>query len=253
MRWSPAIRQLAWLIARPIAHRGLHDRARGIIENSPAAFAAAIAAGYAIECDVQLTADGETVVFHDHTLERLTEGRGAVRTHTLQRLQGLTLRGSHERMPSLSEVLDQVAGRVPLLIELKSCWDGNGALVHRALAVLEPYGGPYALMSFDPDMVEAIRMLSPRTVRGIVADPVRDSFYTALPFARRLALREMTHLPCTRPHFVSFQFDGLPCDPVRHIRSSGRPVITWTVRDAAQAAQARRYSDQITFEGFRPE
>jgi glycerophosphoryl diester phosphodiesterase len=161
-----------------------------------------------------------------------------------------TIHDSSDRVQTLSEMLQQVDGKVPLVIELKSHWDGDERLAERALQVLESYRGSYCLMSFDPDVIEAVRIKSPDTVRGIVADRACDDFYNALPLARRLEMRNMAHLGRTQPHFISFHFPELPWTPVTAYRNAGNPVISWTIRSPEQAAKARRYSDQITFERF---
>jgi glycerophosphoryl diester phosphodiesterase len=122
--------------------------------------------------------------------------------------------------------------------------------VARALKVLEPYTGAYALMSYDPDIVTYLREMSPTTVRGIVADRIADDYYAHLPLVRRLEMRSFSHAMRTQPHFVSFCAAELPFQPVGSLRAAGLPVISWTIRSRAQAAHARRYSDQITFEGF---
>ncbi|MGH6855393.1 MAG: glycerophosphodiester phosphodiesterase family protein [Aestuariivirga sp.] len=235
----PQTSALDWLVARPIAHRGLHDAAQGIVENTASAFAAAIAGGFAIECDAQITADEEVVVFHDETLERLTHSYGCVNARSAAEMQRLTIRNSKDRVQTLAELLAQVEGKVPLLIELKSHLDGNYALARRSLAALRDYRGPHCLMCFDPDIVEALRRQSPHTVRGLVAN--RDSG------------QSFAHLEGTQPHFISFQFRDLPFAPVTEFRQTGHPVISWTIRSADDALFARRYSDQITFEGFLPD
>src|SRR3954464_1395144 len=102
-----------WLTAQPVAHRGLHDRARGIIENMPAAAAAAVAANFAIECDIQLSADGEAIVHHDDALGRLTEGSGALLGKTSAELKQVAFRDTPEHMMTLAELCTLVAGRVP--------------------------------------------------------------------------------------------------------------------------------------------
>lgn len=239
-----------FLTARPIAHRGLHDFSKGVVENTASAFAAAIAGGYAIECDLQITRDGEAVVFHDDHLERLTEGHGLVKDLTAREMQGLTIRNSGDRIQTLSELLGQVRGQVPLVIELKSHWDGDERLAKRALALLEGYQGPYCLMSFDPDVIAAVRRMAPDVIRGIVAERATDSYYSSLPLAMQTELRTLSHLARTRPDFVSFYFEELPWAPITALRSDGMPVITWTIRSQAQAQMALRCSDQITFEGF---
>jgi glycerophosphoryl diester phosphodiesterase len=252
MRLAPGPHKLDWLIARPIAHRGLHDINAGIVENTMAAFAAAMAGNYAIECDLQLTADGEAMVFHDQTLDRLTAASGPVVGRTAAELKRIGLRRSAETIPTLAELLHHVKGRVPLLLELKSRWNGGTALVYRAVEVLKTYRGPFGLMSFDPDLVEAVRRHSPATARGIVADRVDHPSWRRLPLPRRLQLRHFLHLERTVPHFVAFHAGGLPWPPVQTLRQAGVPVVSWTVRSAAEASAVRRYCDQITFEGFRP-
>lgn len=240
----------AFITARPIAHRGFHDLSRGIVENTSSAFAGAIAGGYAIECDLQLTRDGEAVVFHDDHLERLTEGRGMVKDLTAAEMKGLAIRRSPDRVQTLGELLAQVQGQVPLVIEIKSHWDGDQRLAARALEVLESYRGPHCLMSFDPDVVEALRRMSPGTIRGIVAERAFDSYYDALPFRTQMELRCFSHISRTRPDFVSFYFGDLPWAPVTALRAAGMPVISWTIRSAGEAWTALRHSDQVTFEGF---
>jgi glycerophosphoryl diester phosphodiesterase len=244
-------RAFDWLSARPIAHRGLHDPTRGVIENTRSAFAAAMVSNYAIECDIQLTADGEAVVFHDDTLDRLALAQGPLIARTAAELKSIGLRGSTDRIETLADLLAQVRGRVALIIELKSAWNGNVALALRALQVLRSYSGPCALMSFDPDLVEALSC-EPHIPRGIVAERVTRPSWQALPLARRLELRHLGHWQRTLPHFISFDATGLPWPPVTQLRAAGLPVITWTVRSEDEAAAVRRYCDQITFEGFLP-
>ncbi|MFW6076432.1 MAG: glycerophosphodiester phosphodiesterase, partial [Hyphomicrobiales bacterium] len=155
------------------------------------------------------------------------------------------------RMPTLPELLDQVNARVPLVIELKSHWDGSLALARRTAEIVADYDGPLALMSFDPDLVAALAELAPKVARGIVAG--RQSVVDErLALARRLALRHLSHVDRSRPHFLSYDVHGLPYGPSRAFRQAGLPVICWTVGDAATASRARRYADQITFEGFLP-
>jgi glycerophosphoryl diester phosphodiesterase len=250
MLFTRELRRLDWLVARPIAHRGYHDRSKGVIENTAPAFAAAIAEDYAIECDLQLSRDGEAMVFHDDMLDRLTEARGPVSDLAAAELGKIVFKNTHAKMQSLDALLAQVAGRVPLAIEIKSHWDSDMQLAARALKVLEPYSGAHALMSFDPDIVTYLREMSPMTVRGIVADRTTDAYYAHLPLARRIEMRSFSHAMRTQPHFVSFCAAELPFQPIGSLRAAGLPIISWTIRTRAQAGHARRYSDQITFEGF---
>lgn len=252
-RWVVESSALGWLTARPIAHRGLHDKVHGIIENSASAFAAAMRRGYAIECDLQLSADGEAMVFHDDRLDRLTQETGPVAAATAKELRKIPLKGTRDHIATLAELLHQVAGQTPLVIELKSHWDGNDRLATRTVEVLKDYDGPFALMSFDPDIIEAVCDLAPEMPRGIVADRIADPYWLRLPFAQRLDLRDLDHLPRTRPHFLSCDVNGLPSPASRLFREAGLPVICWTVRDEATRARALNWCDQITFEGFYPD
>jgi glycerophosphoryl diester phosphodiesterase len=249
------MRAPAWLTARPVAHRGLHDDARGIVENMPAAARAAIAGNFSIELDIQLTADGEAMVHHDDGLGRLTEGSGALRTKTAAELRQVTFKNTSERMMSLSDLCDLVAGRVPLVIEVKSHFDGDRRLVRRMAEVLSSYEGPAAGMSFDPDQVLALRELIPARPRGIVAQRT----YTAVEWPattsdQRVRMTYLRHAFRTRPHFVAYWVDELP-DIAPWIARNifGCPLLTWTVRTAEQRTRAHRYADQMIFERFHPD
>src|SRR4051794_9055105 len=151
-----------WLTARPVAHRGLHDRSRGVIENMPAAVAAAVAGNFSIEVDLQLSADGEAMVHHDDELGRLTEGAGALLGKTAAQLKQVVFKDTAERMVSLGDLCSLVDGRVPLVLELKSHFDGDNRLVARLAQVLAAYSGPVVGMSFDPDKVQALRHVMPQ-------------------------------------------------------------------------------------------
>jgi glycerophosphoryl diester phosphodiesterase len=190
------------------------------------------------------------MVFHDETLDRLMEGEGPVASLTADELKAIAFKAGSDRIPTLGELLGQVHGRTPLVIEIKSRWDGNEALVRRTLAVVRNYYGPFVLMSFDPKVLETLKALAPEIARGIVADQATHSDYDILPAAERQRLRDFAHFPETEPDFISYHWRDLPFPPVARFRQS-RPVITWTVRSRQDAATALRYSDQITFEGFR--
>jgi len=248
------LRATEWLTARPVAHRGLHDAARGIIENMPAAARAAVAGNFAIECDIQLSADGEAMVHHDGVLGRLTEGSGRLREKTAAELKSVAFKATAERMMTLADLCDLVAGRVPLLIEVKSLFDGDRKLVKRMAEVLSSYQGHAVGMSFDPDQVMALRELIPSRPRGIVA----ERHYTAQDWpqaspAQRRDMTHMRHFLRTRPDFVAYYVDQLPSLAPWLARNIFRcPLLTWTVRTPAQRAAAAQYADQMIFEGFVP-
>ena len=243
-----------WLTARPIAHRGLHDRARGIIENMPAAAQAAVSGNFSIECDIQLTADGEAMVHHDDALGRLTEGSGALLDMTSGQLRAVKFKDTSERMMSLGDLCALVAGRVPLVIEVKSHFDGDRKLVRRMSEVLASYSGPVAGMSFDPDQLLALREKMPALPRGIIAERTYDEadWPDATP-AQRQSMLHLRHAFRTQPHFVAYWVDDLPAPAPWIARNIfGLPLLTWTVRTPEQRARAARYADQMIFEGFRP-
>jgi glycerophosphoryl diester phosphodiesterase len=160
---------LAWLTAQPFAHRGLHDASIGVIENTASAFSAAIAGGYGIETDLQVSADGEAMVHHDDALGRLTEGRGRLAEMTAAEIKKVRFLKSGDRILRLSELCDLVGGRTPVLLELKSHFDNDRRLAQRVTDVLAAYSRPVAVMSFDPAMIEVVRWIAPHLTRGIVA------------------------------------------------------------------------------------
>ncbi len=243
-----------WLTARPVAHRGLHDRARGIVENMPGAAQAAIAGNFPIECDIQLTADGEAMVHHDDELGRLTEGSGALLGMTAAQLRAVKFKDTSERMMSLGDLCALVAGRVPLVIELKSHFDGDRKLAARMAEVLASYHGPAVGMSFDPDQVMALRELMPQLPRGITAERAYEpaDWPGATP-AQRRGMLHLRHGFRTRPHFIAYWVDDLPAAAPWIARNIfGCSLLTWTVRNGEQRATAARYADQMIFEGFVP-
>ena len=243
-----------WLTTRPVAHRGLHDRTRGIIENMPGAVTAAIAGNFAIEVDIQLTADGEAMVHHDDTLGRLTEGSGALRSLTAAELKAVAFKDTSERMMSLGDLCTLVAGRVPLVIEVKSHFDGDRQLVQRMSQVLAGYRGPVAGMSFDPDQVMALRELMPQLPRGIVAERhYTEADWPKASPAQRRGMTHLRHALRTRPHFVAYWVNELPAlAPWIAHHMFRLPLLTWTVRTHEQRRRAARYADQMIFEGFVP-
>jgi glycerophosphoryl diester phosphodiesterase len=243
-----------WLIARPVAHRGLHDAAAGIVENTPSAFAAAIAGGYAIECDIQISADGEAMVFHDQTLERLTDGSGRVDAMPAAELKRVPFHGTADHMITLRELCDLVADRTGLLVEIKSRFDGDLRLVTRAADVLAGYAGRVALMSFDPAPIAALRTLAPRLPRGIVAERrYTHAEWSPLPARTKRALAYFQHALRSRPQFIAYSVKDLPSAIPRLARTVLRlPLLTWTVRSDVDRDTAARYADQMIFEGFRP-
>jgi glycerophosphoryl diester phosphodiesterase len=244
---------LDWL-RRPIAHRGLHDRKRGIVENSAAAVEAAIAEGYAIEVDLRCAADGLPVVFHDESLERLTAENGLVAARDAEALAAIPLRNGNDRILSFAGLLSLVAGRVPLVLEVKSTWGGDSRYEPNIAAMLRSYPGPAAVMSFDPRCVAAFRRVSPSLPRGLVAERFEDlRYWQELSPTRRFAMCHLLTAAIARPHFIAYNVKALPALAPAIARTLFRlPLLAWTVRNEVERATALDYADAMIFEGIVP-
>jgi glycerophosphoryl diester phosphodiesterase len=242
---------------RPIAHRGLHDRAKGVIENTASAFEAAIAAGYHIECDIQLTSDGAPVVFHDDDLERLTGRKGKIRDVTLAELRALPLLDSAagDRPQLFTEMLEQVAGRTLLQVELKQQRPrGNRMLAQKAAEAVAAYKGPLVFESFDPALITNVREFGFTGARGIITYRYnRPNWERNLTRLQKAYLRNLLHWPRTRFDFISAHEDSLDFGPIRYFHKRGMPVTGWTIRSReAERKALSGGADQIVFEGFVP-
>ncbi len=242
------------LLHRPIAHRALHDVAGGRPENSGAAIRAAIDEGYGIEIDLQLSSDGRAMVFHDYDLKRLTGQTGPIRKITAAQAQDLLLlRSQDEGIPTLDEVLDLVAGRAPLLIELKD-QDGAmgpdvGALEADAVRALQGYDGPVALMSFNPNSVAELAQIAPGIPRGIVTCSYNPAV-ELLPAEVCDHLRAIPDFDRVKASFISHEAADLSRPRVAELKAQGVPVLCWTIRSPEQEAEARKVADNVTFEGY---
>jgi glycerophosphoryl diester phosphodiesterase len=245
--------ELYWL-KRPIAHRGLHDAARGIVENSASAVAAAMGKGYAIEVDLQCAANHVPVVFHDETLDRLTVERGPVAGRDAEALCTITLRGSPDRILSLPGLLALVNGRVPLVLEVKSTWTREGKYEANIALLLAAYPGPVAVMSFDPYCIAAFKEIEPSLPRGLISERFSDRrYWPDLTLSRRFAMRNLLTAAIARPHFIAYDIKALPAlAPFIAQTLFGLPLLTWTVRTKEERERALRYADAMIFEGITP-
>ena len=236
---SSGRKRIARLTAFPLAHRGLHGRGR--IENSRAAFLAAIRKGHGIELDVLASSDGHAFVFHDYELDRLTDETGPLAERSSAELERIKLKGSDETIPSLSEILALVASQVPLLIEVKAKDRQVSPLCLSVIRALEGYRGPVGVMSFNPEVARWLAIHAPRVARGLV---VTESDKGRLRgwIERRFALWR------ARPDFLACDVRDFPSRFARGARRRGMPVFTWTVRNAKDAKIGRTNADQIIFE-----
>jgi glycerophosphoryl diester phosphodiesterase len=244
-----------WLIARPIAHRGLHNRDTGLVENTLGAARAAINHGFSIECDVQLTADGEVIVFHDDEVNRLTTSQGKVASKNLSEIKALRLRNTDDEIPTLNELLDSIASQVPLICEIKSNYDGNMMVVERCCDILNQYPGPVAIKSFDPEMVSIVRNLAPNRPRGFIGESSYDDpEWDVLGVSKKEYFVSLRHLSHSEPDFLSWYYKDLAqLGPSLSRWHTGLPLMTWTIRSKAGSAEYLKLADQIVFENFLPD
>lgn len=244
----------AAFLKAPIAHRALHDVENGRPENAPSSIRAAMDAGYGIEIDLQLSKDGVAMVFHDYDMERLTGVKGAVQTRTAAELQQVKLLGSDETIPTLEEVLELVAGRVPLLIELKD-QDGimganTGRLEKATAAALKGCDGPVALMSFNPHSVRLMSGLLPEVPRGLTTSAFSADKWPLLPKGTRDRLRGIPDYAPNKCSFISHEANDLGAERVQDLKRRGAHILCWTIKSAAHEAEVRKVAENVTFEGY---
>lgn len=243
-RWLapvPDWRKVEWITQSDFAHRGCHGP--GVVENGMTAFAAAIDRGLGIECDVRRSSDGRAMVFHDRDLDRLTDQAGPIAARSSKILTGLRLSGTDDTIISLRDFLSRVAGRVPVLVEVKSDRETRvPALCLSVRRVLEGYSGAHAVMSFDPRVSRWFFTHSPHTVRGLVVTEEDDKAILG-SFRRQMALWH------ARPDFLAYDIRDLPSSFASAQRSRGLPVATWTVRSPQHLERARKHADAAIAEG----
>jgi glycerophosphoryl diester phosphodiesterase len=244
---------LDWL-KRPIAHRGLHDARKGVIENSASAVKATIAKGLAIEVDLQCAKDDQPVVFHDARLDRLTGETGPVASSSASTLTSMQLRGTKDRILSLRDLLALIKGRVPLIIEIKSKWNDDDRYEANIAKELASYRGPVAVMSFDPNCVARFRTLLPSLPRGLIAETFEDEqHWSKLTSSQRFIMRHLLTAAIARPNFIAYDIRALPALAPMLARWLFRlPLLTWTVRSEAEKSRAANYADAMIFEGIEP-
>ncbi len=245
--------ELYWL-KRPIAHRGLHDASKGIIENSAAAVSAAMGKGLAVEVDLQCAARHMPIVFHDATLERLTAETGPVAARSTEALSSISLRNSSDCILSLPALLELVNGHVPLLLEVKSTWKRDGRFETNIAGMLASYKGPVAVMSLDPHALASFRSVASHLPRGLVAGRFANpADWPQLTTGQRLAMRHLLTAAIAWPHFIAYDIEALPAlAPLIAKALFGLPLLAWTARTEEERERALRYADAVIFEGIKP-
>lgn len=245
-RPSMSRREAGWLAALPIAHRGLYGGERKIPENSLAAFSRAVGEGYAIELDVQLSKDGNVVVFHDYDLSRMTGAAGYIKDMDWAELQNLKLAGSTEGIPLLKQVLSSVAGQAPLLIEIKN--EGKtGPLEQEVIAALADYQGEYAVESFNPFVLSYFSKHAPDIIRGQLASNFKND---SLARWKKFLLRNLLLNFLSKPAFVAYEYGALPQRFARRVKKRGLLLLAWTIKTAEDFDRAKQQYDNVIFEGF---
>lgn len=238
----------------PIAHRALHNRAAGRIENSPSAIRAAVAAGYGVEIDLQLSSDGVAMVFHDETLERLTGETGWVKDRTAAELRAIRLTDSTDTIPTFAEVLALIGGRVPLLVELKdqtlTMAETDGALEAAAARDVACYAGPLAFMSFNPHSVARMAGLCPDVPRGLTTSAYDPQDWAPLDAGICARLRDIPDYDRAGASFISHEAADLGRPRVAALKAAGADVLCWTIRSVQAEAAARKVAANVTFEGY---
>ena len=233
----------------PLAHRGLWNR-EGAPENSLAAFQLACSHGYGIELDVQLSADGEAMVFHDSRLTRMTGAEGRLSDHTAADLGRLKLAGTDETIPTLSDTLTMVGHRAMVLIELKTPAGEVGPLEKRVHEVLIDHNGPTAIIGFNPYSHAWFAQHHPQILRGLNSYAYSDDNAHTMAAEQRKAYSRLEHVSMAKPHFLALGTDLLPSPAATKLRDAGMPVVAWTLRSPEQWDKVRDHSDNLIFEGF---
>ena len=234
----------SWLVKTKIAHRGLYNAQ--FPENSIGAFNNAVKRGFAMELDVRLLSDGKIAVFHDEGLSRMTGSDGYICNFDSEKLKPLRLLKTDQRIPLLSEVLEEVDGKAPLLIEIKNP-NKVGALEQAVIKLLEDYKGEFAVESFNPYTLEYFKHNAPHIARGQLSSYFRN---VHLSKVKRYALKRLLFNKITHPDFIAYEFANLPN---RWVTKSGLPVVAWTVRSQADYDAVKDLCDNIIFEGFIPD
>lgn len=240
-----------WLLDRPIAHRGLHDRAAGRPENSLAAFQAAVDAGYPVELDVRLAGDGKVMVFHDENLDRLTPLSGPFSGYDSETLSRTALADTDQCIPTLAQVLEVIDNRVGIAVEVKSFHGGVGPCEEATLAAMRTYDGDWIVQSFNPFCLAWFQRHGPEVIRGQLSGPLEK---WKLPWAR-LRCRESRRFRMqwlSRPDFLCHDCASLPDLDTDRLKARGYPLTSYTVRDQATCDRLAGYVDNVIFEGFTP-
>ncbi|MDD3428488.1 MAG: glycerophosphodiester phosphodiesterase family protein [Oscillospiraceae bacterium] len=246
---TPVTQQMRPFINRNFAHRGLHTEDKSVPENSLPAFEAAVKAGYGMELDIQLTKDGQVVVFHDDTLNRVCGVEGRVDAYTYEELQAFGLCKTNYTIPLFSEVLQLVDGKTPLIVELKT-GPHNAELCEKGLALLQSYSGDYCIESFDPNIVRWFYKNAPDILRGQLASVPKSYGSSTSPALAFMAGNLLANF-LGRPNFIAY--DKVEKPLLAKLGSIGAMRVVWTIRPENDIAYYQNKNDAVIFEFYTPE
>jgi glycerophosphoryl diester phosphodiesterase len=248
MARTPTVKKnpLAWLTEKPFAHRGLHDEPNGIIENTVPAFDRAIDKGNGVEIDIQASFDGHAMVFHDETLERLTELDGPINAYGSIKLRDTKIIGTEQTIPALEQVLDHIGGRIAILLNANRPEGEIHPLCFGIRRALEGYRGPVGVMSADPDIISWFARNAPKIWRGLILSDTAGDRKPGL--IQRLGWGRLFSIWRAKPHFIAYDVRSLPSNLSRKLRDSGIPVLAWTVRSDDELVIASDHADNIIYE-----
>ena len=248
---------LAPFINGPIAHRTLHNVKSGIPENSWEGLEEAISRGYAIEIDLQLSRDGIPVVFHDYKLNRVTDEIGFISDRRAAELEKIVLKGGQKGIPRFDAFMSYIAGRVPVLIELKdqdgTLGDSPSVFESAVCKILKNYTGPVAIMSFNPFMIEKCAKLSPNIPRGLITEVFKQDEWPNISKLRCDKLTKISDYFTAGATFISHDHMDLKSDEVDRLKKAGATILCWTVRTQNEDIEARKIADSVTFENYLPD
>lgn len=243
--------KISWPLG-PIAHRGLHRAERGIVENTLSAVRAGMERGYAVEVDLQPAKGEEPVVFHDDELDRLIDVKGLVKHYTPAELARLPYKATTDRIFTLDELFETVAGKVPLVVEVKTPFGTPGDYERAIARSCRIYKGPLALMSFDHKSLVYLKTLLPEVPLGLLSYRWDDDWMPELSRFEKMKLRNLWYRRAVDAAFIAYDIDDLPAGPPLRAKRRGLPLFTWTVKTEAQRATAAKYADAVIFEGYDP-
>ena len=231
-------RNTSFLIGRLIAHRGLHNIEKGIAENSIPAFEKSIENNYIIELDVHILKDRNVVVFHDDNLKRMTGIDKEIKNMTYEDVKELRLQNTYQTIPLLTEVLNLINGKVPVIIELK-CDVKRGILEKEVINILRKYKGEYAIKSFDPLRIFYFRNHFTEGIRGILISDLKNKKCSKF---KKTLLKSMIFNIICKPDFISCDIRLLPNKKIDRIRRK-MIILSWTIKNKYDLEKSKKYSD----------